>query len=73
MADARPGRRARRRRCPQCGELGALPVVYGLPDVATMELGAEGKVILRGCVLDPDDDPDWLCLSCAEGPDQLTA
>ncbi|GAA4736935.1 hypothetical protein GCM10023328_16820 [Modestobacter marinus] len=48
-------------------------MVYGLPDVATMELGAEGKVILRGCVLDPDDDPDWLCLSCAEGPDQLTA
>ena len=72
MADGQPGRRTRRRRCPRCGELGALPVVYGLPDIATMDLAEEGKVILGGCVLDPDD-PDWLCLPCAKGPGQLTA
>lgn len=72
MADGQPGRRTRRRRCPECGELGALPVVYGLPDITATDLADEGKVILGGCMVGPDD-PDWLCLPCAKGPDQLTA
>jgi hypothetical protein len=72
MADGQPGRRTRRRRCPRCGQLGALPVVYGLPDGGAMDLAAEGKLILGGCVLGTDD-PDLLCQACAQGADPLTA
>ncbi|MCZ2804874.1 hypothetical protein O2W18_07175 [Modestobacter sp. VKM Ac-2983] len=47
-------------------------MVYGLPDITATDLADEGKVILGGCMVGPDD-PDWLCLPCAKGPDQLTA
>ena len=46
-------------------------MVYGLPDATTMDLAAEGKLILGGCMLGPDD-PDRLCLPCAKGPDPET-
>lgn len=71
MTQAQPARRTRRRRCPRCGQLGALPVIYGLPDITAMDLAAEGKLILGGCMLG-SDDPDWLCLPCAKGPDPQT-
>jgi hypothetical protein len=39
-------------------------VVYGLPMGDTLELAAEGMVILGGCILSPED-PDYLCQLCA--------
>ncbi|MCZ2813845.1 hypothetical protein O2W15_20630 [Modestobacter sp. VKM Ac-2979] len=46
-------------------------MIYGLPDITAMDLAAEGKLILGGCMLG-SDDPDWLCLPCAKGPDPQT-
>lgn len=40
--------------------------VYGLPDGGAMDLAAEGKLILGGCMLEPND-PDLLCRACAQG------
>ncbi len=62
MAYEGPGGKKRRRRCSRCGELGALPVVYGM--VIGMEPAEEEQVIFAGCVV-PDDDPRNLCRPCA--------
>lgn len=65
MSIEQPAKRTRRRRCPRRGELGALPVVYGLPMGDLFERADRGEVILGGCEI-AGDDPDHLCRSCAQ-------
>jgi len=63
MSIQEPVKRQRRRRCPRCGELGAVPVIYGLPSGDLFERAERGEVILGGCFM--GDDPDYLCHDCA--------
>jgi hypothetical protein len=51
------------RRCPACGELHALPLVYGLPDESMFEASERGEVELGGCIVG-DGDPDMRCVAC---------
>lgn len=48
--------------CPVCG-YPAIPLVYGLPDLDTIDAGEEGRLVLGGCVV---SEANWAC----SGPEQ---
>ncbi len=50
-------------RCTECGRHG-IPILYGLPSPHARVLAAVGLLRLGGCVV-TDDDPNWVCRSCA--------
>ncbi|TQM30362.1 hypothetical protein [Nocardia bhagyanarayanae] len=50
-------------RCTECGRHG-IPILYGLPATHARVLAAAGLLRLGGCVV-TDDDPNWVCPSCA--------
>jgi hypothetical protein len=58
---ARPG--APRRRCPRCGALAVVPIVYGMPLPELFEMAERGEVLLGGCTIWPDQ-PERGCVEC---------
>lgn len=58
---ARPG--PRRRRCPRCGALAVVPIVYGMPSLELFEMAKRGEVLLGGCSLWPGQ-PERGCVEC---------
>jgi hypothetical protein len=59
------GRRVRAKRpsCPNCGGTKVLPIAYGLPTPEGEAAARAGKLILGGCIVEPDQ-PDWYCDAC---------
>jgi len=53
----------RRKRCPKCGQLGALPIAYGYPSPEQYEAVERGEVVLGGCCV-WDGMPEWRCQGC---------
>ena len=51
----------RKRRCPSCGEVSGVRIVYGMPDVDLVDQAERGLVVLGGCMVEPDQ-PTWACL-----------
>jgi len=53
-------------RCPRCGEVSGVPILWGMPDNDASERAERGEVVLGGCLV-TDDDPDWSCTNPACG------
>ena len=53
----------RRRRCPKCGSLNTVKIMYGLPIDETLDLFEREKVVLGGCRVWPDS-PKYYCKDC---------
>ena len=49
--------------CPSCGRDESIPLLWGLPDPAAMDLAERGLVALGGCMVEPDE-PILVCLAC---------
>jgi DNA-directed RNA polymerase subunit RPC12/RpoP len=49
--------------CPNCGERGLVPIVYGFPNEFTIQLSSKGVVELGGCIIS-GDDPSFRCRRC---------
>jgi hypothetical protein len=61
-------------RCPECGAVEVVPIVYGYPaaDSELMRAAQAGEVVLGGCVIE-DDQPYWRCRNCgSEGTNSPT-
>jgi len=58
MAKRKPGK------CPACGSKNVLRICYGMPGPELVEASRQGKVILGGCCVSPED-PKWQCSNCA--------
>jgi hypothetical protein len=56
--------------CPQCGTR-ALPVLYGRPMPAALDLAKAGEAILGGCTAGPSS-PRWSCPGCYAAFGQLS-
>ena len=52
------------RACPQCGALGVVPIVFGLPSPELVESAERGEVSLGGCVVS-ETAPTWRCPNCS--------
>ncbi len=50
-------------RCPRCGADDAWPIVYGLPDWASVERGEWDGRVMGGCIV-ADDNPTRECQAC---------
>lgn len=55
--------RDKKRYCPICGTLSALPIQYGYPTQIAIDRVKRGEIILGGCNLD-SDSPQWMCTTC---------
>lgn len=54
------------RKCPKCGHHPVGSILWGLP-VFSDELEQkmrEGRIVLGGCCVDPENDPSWQCSQC---------
>lgn len=49
--------------CPSCGKQASIPLIWGLPSAALMELEALGQVALGGCLV-PGEDVAFYCRGC---------
>ena len=56
---------ARKRRCPKCGAVAGVPIVYGLPGRAAFEAEQRGELVLGGCVIE-EGAPTHQCVECGE-------
>ena len=52
-------------RCPRCGAMKRLKIIYGLPGSDLIRDSEHGKVALGGCLVDPSN-PRWKCAVCGE-------
>lgn len=50
--------------CPRCGSTDVVPILYGFPIAATMQLAERGLVELGGCVID-GASPSSRCRACS--------
>ncbi len=59
-------------RCPRCGPVKPVPIMYGLPAFPDEAFEAErrGEVLVGGCVVS-DDSPLYACPMCHEGLPKL--
>jgi len=53
-----------KRRCPRCGEMSVVPIVYGMPGPGMFQQYERGEVLLGGCCISPDGDPIRGCTEC---------
>ena len=51
------------KKCPDCGSIDVLPILYGFPGEKMREDAFEGKILLGGCVI-TENHPDRHCNSC---------
>ena len=52
-------------RCPKCGGK-VVPVVYGMPAPELYEQAERKEVVLGGCLINMDGDPQWACIECEQ-------
>jgi hypothetical protein len=50
-------------KCPQCGSLRVVNIVYGEPTFEAYQEEVAGKIILGGCII-TGNDPFWGCIDC---------
>ncbi|MDP7418914.1 MAG: hypothetical protein QF483_03425 [Gammaproteobacteria bacterium] len=50
-------------KCPECGSLSTVPILYGYPMEGAMEAARQGKIKLGGCIV-RDDNPRKQCKAC---------
>jgi rubredoxin len=53
----------RQLRCPECGVVGLLPIVYGYPTRQAVDAEERGEIVLGGCVIS-GVMPNWACPEC---------
>ena len=53
----------RPRKCPNCGSVKVVRILYGMPSHETFEAAERGEIALGGCCIS-DRDPTWRCLEC---------
>lgn len=58
-------RSPRKRRCPKCGAVAGVPIVYGLPGREAFEAEQRGELVLGGCVIE-EGAPTHQCVECGE-------
>ena len=54
---------AKRYKCPKCGQLSGVRIVYGYPSDELLKVAESGDVVLGGCVI-WGDDPNFVCKMC---------
>jgi len=72
LSTALGGAMAEKKKCPICGALAVVPIVYGLPPKSLAERARRGEILLGGCVV-RGNDPQWGCRACGakfHSPDQ---
>ena len=50
-------------RCPACDEETVVPILYGMPDHKLIEAAEQGKIVIGGCIVGPDQ-PTAACTGC---------
>lgn len=55
----------RKLRCPKCGAVAGVPLVYGLPGCDAFEAEQRGELVLGGCVIE-EDAPTHQCVECGD-------
>ena len=55
--------RLTRRTCPDCGSTEVVPIAYGIATDESLEEERQGKIVLGGCLMSPDN-PAWCCKAC---------
>ncbi len=50
-------------KCPACGSLDTVKILYGFPTEEAFLLADEGKIRLGGCCVTPTD-PEYFCKDC---------
>ena len=60
------------RRCPKCGSLKAIKILYGMPTHEAILMAEEGKIKLGGCCI-TGNDPEYYCKDCENEWDRQTA
>jgi hypothetical protein len=53
-------------RCPSCGQVEGVPLVWGDPDEQTRKAAQRSELVLAGCMIQPlgGAAPDYACLHC---------
>jgi hypothetical protein len=51
------------KRCPKCGSLNTVKILYGFPTYEAFLLSKEGKIKLGGCCV-TGSDPEFFCKDC---------
>ena len=52
-------------KCPKCGGK-VVPIVYGMPAPELYEKAERKEVVLGGCCIHEDGDPQWACIECEQ-------
>ena len=52
-------------KCTKCGGK-VVPVVYGMPTSELFEQAERKEVVLGGCCINEDGDPQWACVECEQ-------
>ena len=55
----------RRRRCPKCGAVAGVRILYGYPTEEAFLAEQRGELVLGGCMIEVDD-PTHACTECGE-------
>jgi hypothetical protein len=54
------------RKCPNCGKMTVVPIIYGLPSDELFKEIEQKKFLSGGCC-GLIDDPEWGCTDCGAG------
>ncbi len=60
------------KKCPRCGSLNAINILYGMPTYDAFLMAEEGKVKLGGCCI-TGTDPEYYCKNCENEWDREAA
>ena len=59
-------------KCPRCGSLSVIKIIYGMPTHDAFLMAEEGKIKLGGCCI-TDLDPEYYCKDCENEWDRQTS
>ena len=51
------------KKCPRCGSLNTIKIIYGMPTHDAFLMAEEGEIKLGGCCI-TDSDPEYYCKNC---------
>src|SRR5690554_2209688 len=60
------------KKCPKCGSLNVIKIMYGMPTNEAFLMAEEGKIKLGGCCI-TDSDPEYFCKDCENEWDRQNA
>lgn len=60
------------KKCPKCGSLSVIKIIYGMPTHDAFLMAEEGKIKLGGCYI-TDSDPEYYCKNCENEWDRRTS